>query len=66
MQRLPITDAQERLDQLVERAADGEDIVLTREGTPVATITRYSPAHGRFGRPEDAETNIQFSEDYIG
>ncbi len=66
MQRLAITDAQERLDQLVERAAEGEDIVITREGMPVATITRYMPGHGRFGRPEDADTNTQFSEDYIG
>ncbi len=66
MQRLAITDAQEQLDQLVERATDGEDIILMREGMPVATITRYQPGHGRFGRPEDEETTMQFSEDYIG
>jgi prevent-host-death family protein len=66
MKRLAITDAQERLDQLVEQVSDGEDIVLMREGTPVATITRYDPSHGRFNRSDDAEADIQFSDNYIG
>ncbi len=64
MKRLAITDAQAQLDDLVEHVADGEDIVLMREGVPVATITRYDPSHGRFDR--DAETDIQFSDNYIG
>ncbi len=65
MQRLAITDAQDRLDELVERVADGEDIVLMRNGMPIARITQYS-SEGRFGRPEKSEDAPQFSEDYIG
>jgi prevent-host-death family protein len=36
-------EAKTRLSQLVQAALDGEDVVLARNGKPVARITRYSP-----------------------
>ena len=66
MQRLAITDAQEQLDELVERVADGEDIVLERDGMPVAKLTSYLPSESRFGRSQSTDAAQQFSEDYIG
>jgi prevent-host-death family protein len=35
-----IYDAKARLSQLIEKAASGEDVVLSRNGKPVARITQ--------------------------
>jgi len=35
-----IYDAKTRLSQLIEKAAGGEDVVLSRNGKPVARITQ--------------------------
>lgn len=37
-------DAKSDLSRLVKRAADGEDIVIARNGKPVARLTRLAPA----------------------
>jgi len=40
--RVPVSDAKAQLTELVRRAEEGEDIVLTRHGQPVA---RIAPIH---------------------
>jgi prevent-host-death family protein len=51
MASVNIYDAKRQLAQLVDKAAGGEDVVLSRHGRPVARITRLEPAKGelRFG-----------------
>jgi prevent-host-death family protein len=46
-----IYDAKRQLARLVDKAAGGEDVVLTRSGKPVARITRLESAKRelRFG-----------------
>jgi prevent-host-death family protein len=51
MAPVSIYAAKRRLAQLVDKAAGGEDVVLSRHGKPVARITRLEPAKRkiRFG-----------------
>ena len=51
MESVDIHDAKTRLSQLVEKAAEGEDVVVCRNGNPVARITRLVPPRRaiRFG-----------------
>ena len=37
-------DAKNRLSRLVQAVLDGEEVILARNGEPVARITRYMPA----------------------
>jgi len=40
MESVNIYDAKTRLSQLVDRAASGEDVIVSRNGKPLARITR--------------------------
>ena len=40
MESVNIYEAKTRLSQLVDRAASGEDVVVSRNGKPLARITR--------------------------
>jgi len=40
---VPISQAKAHLTELVRRAEDGEEIVLTRYGRPVVRLTRLAP-----------------------
>jgi prevent-host-death family protein len=40
METINIYDAKTRLSQLVDRAASGEDVVVSRNGKPLVRITR--------------------------
>ena len=40
METVNIYDAKTRLSQLVDKAAAGEDVVVSRNGKPLARITR--------------------------
>jgi prevent-host-death family protein len=40
MHEVSITEVKNSLSALLERAAEGEDIVITRRGEPVAMLTR--------------------------
>ena len=44
MQEVSIAEMKGSLSSLLERAAEGEDIVITRRGQPIAMLTR-PPAH---------------------
>jgi prevent-host-death family protein len=40
---LGVREAKDRLSSLLQRAADGEEIVITSDGVPTAMIVRYKP-----------------------
>ena len=42
METVNIYDAKTRLSQLVDKAASGEDVVVSRNGKPLARITRLT------------------------
>ncbi len=42
METVNIYDAKTRLSQLVDKAASGEDVVVSRNGKPLARITRLA------------------------
>ena len=44
MESVNIYDAKTRLSQLVDRAAAGEDVVVSRNGKPLVRITRLEGA----------------------
>ncbi|MBL8288339.1 MAG: type II toxin-antitoxin system Phd/YefM family antitoxin [Rubrivivax sp.] len=47
METVNIYDAKTRLSQLVDRAAAGEDVVVSRNGKPLVRITRLEAAKRR-------------------
>lgn len=52
METVNIYDAKTRLSQLVDKAASGEDVVVSRNGKPLVRITRLeepSKRRVRFG-----------------
>ena len=51
METINIYDAKTRLSQLVDRAAAGEDVVVSRNGKPLVRITQLQVARPqvRFG-----------------
>jgi len=40
-------EAKAQLSSLVERAASGEEIVIAKNGKPMARLVRYEPTKGR-------------------
>lgn len=51
METVNIYDAKTRLSQLVDKAASGEDVVVSRNGKPLVRITRLEgrKQHIKFG-----------------
>jgi prevent-host-death family protein len=47
METVNLADAKARLSELVERAAEGETVRITRRGKPIAQITSIKPARKR-------------------
>jgi antitoxin (DNA-binding transcriptional repressor) of toxin-antitoxin stability system len=43
MRTLPIEEAGSRLVEIIEQQAAGEELVLTRDGIPVATVRKLIP-----------------------
>ena len=43
MQQIGIRQAREQFSELIDAAEGGEDIVITRQGRPVARLTAASP-----------------------
>jgi len=61
-QAINIYDAKTQLSRLVDKAANGEDILIARSGKPVALLTRIKPKskkrplgllNGKFKVPDD-------------
>jgi len=40
-----VADAKNHLSELIDRAAKGEEVVITRHGTPVAVLRGFAAAH---------------------
>ena len=59
---LTLSAAKERFSEIVEKAANGEQFVVTRMGKPVVRITRFAAQ----GRPPlgDLAGQIRMSEDF--
>lgn len=51
METVNIYDAKTRLSQLVDKAASGEDVIVSRNGKPLVRITQLAPTRReiRFG-----------------
>lgn len=47
MKTVTIYDAKTRLSELVEKAASGEDVVISRNGMPLVRITRLASSKRR-------------------
>lgn len=47
MQTLNVTEAKARFSEVVDKAARGENIIVTRMGKPVVKISRYESARVR-------------------
>jgi prevent-host-death family protein len=67
METVNIYDAKTRLSQLVDKAAAGEDVVVSRNGKPLVRITRldatkrrirFGLLKGRFTIPEDFDAPL--------
>jgi prevent-host-death family protein len=43
MQTINIHEAKTNLSRLIERVENGEEVVISRAGTPVATLSAFSP-----------------------
>lgn len=66
-QAINIYDAKTQLSRLVDKAAQGEDILIARSGKPVALLTRIKPKSkkrplglldGKFKVPDDFNTPL--------
>lgn len=62
MDTVNIYDAKTRLSELVQRASEGEEIVIARNGTPAARLVPLSPPEVR--RPGGWEGQVWMSPDY--
>ncbi|MGE4243286.1 type II toxin-antitoxin system Phd/YefM family antitoxin [Ramlibacter sp.] len=71
MQSVNIYDAKTRLSQLVDKAAEGEDVVVSRNGKPLVRITklqvekrkiRYGLLKGKVQIPDDFDAPLPESE----
>jgi prevent-host-death family protein len=67
MDTVNIYDAKTRLSQLVDKAASGEDVVVSRNGKPLVRITRldaprrritFGLLKGRFSVPRDFDAPL--------
>lgn len=45
--QINMLEAKSQLSRLVQAALDGEEVILARNGEPVARITRYVPVEGK-------------------
>lgn len=67
MKTVDIGEAMKRLPYLVDRAAEGEDVIVSRDGRPLARITRlaapkrrvrFGVLKGRLTVPEDFDAPL--------
>lgn len=63
METVNIYEAKTKLSQLVDKAASGEDVVVSRNGKPLVRITRLAPAKRqiRFGL---LEGKLRIADDF--
>ncbi|MCY4533407.1 MAG: type II toxin-antitoxin system prevent-host-death family antitoxin [Gammaproteobacteria bacterium] len=42
--QLTLTDAKARFSEVIDKVSEGDEVLITRMGEPVAVISRYVPA----------------------
>lgn len=60
---LGVFDAKARFSELIDRAAAGEEIVITKRGAPVAKIVSTKPGFDREAARRAAEEMRRFREE---
>ena len=60
---LTLSDAKARLSEIVKKAIEGEEFVITRMGKPAVRISRYEPRRSVPGIG-DLEGQIQIGDDF--
>ncbi len=58
-----ITEAKAQLSALIEKALQGEEIIIKRAGKPVAVINRYEPSRHRRS-PGALKGRIKLADDF--
>ncbi len=65
MHQTSVHEAKTHLSRLLKRVAEGEDVVITRSGTPVARIVPFEESRpvfgvdaGRFTVPDDFDAPL--------
>jgi len=65
MSQIDVAEAKRDLDQLLERASQGEEVVITKEGRPLARLTAPISTSTRLQRQFGSiEGEIWMSEDF--
>ncbi len=59
-----VTEAKTQLSRLIERAADGEEIVIRRGPHPMAKLVAYSDVKPKPRKPGALRGQIWMSEDF--
>jgi prevent-host-death family protein len=59
-----VTEAKTQLSRLIERAAEGEEIVIRRGQRPMAKLVGYTPAKRKPRKPGDLRGQIWMSDDF--
>ena len=62
MQEIGVSEAQDRFAALLDLVAEGEEIVITQHGTPVARLTRVDGPFDRAKARRAADDIIQASK----
>ena len=60
---LTLSDAKARLSEIVKKAVNGEDFIITRMGQPAVRISRYEPRRS-VPRIGDLEGKIRIGDDF--
>ena len=58
-----ITEAKAQLSALIERVLQGEEVLISRAGKPVAVLSPYNPSH-RPRRPGRLKGKIHIASDF--
>jgi len=61
---IDIRHAKAHLSRLVERAAAGEEIIITKAGKPLAKLVRYKPEPAIKRKPGFWRGRVQMAEDF--
>ena len=59
-----VTEAKTQLSSLIDRAGDGEEIVIRRGSRPVAKLIRYDGPEQKRRVPGDLKGKIWISDDF--
>lgn len=74
MTTVPLAEAQLRLPELIDKAAAGEEVVITRDDTPIAQVIparrrkpqpRFGSCKGMMTIASDDEEHLEHFKDYM-